>query len=175
MSARFIQWTITLAALLIALAHSYAPDLTIDGATVSLLAIAVLPWLAPLFKAIELPGGVKIEFQDLKKVEAKAKEAGLLSSAAGAGKVDRHIYAFEAVAGDDPNLALAGLGIELESKLKEIAESRNIEIPRKGIRPLIRNISRNGRKVRLNEGVNSQKCYNAIAGGGLQCLLIKNM
>ncbi len=90
------------------LAHTYAPDLTIDGTTVSLIAIAVLPWLAPLFKAIELPGGVKIEFQELVKAEVKAKEAGLLSSRPIGGKAERHIYAFEAVAGDDPNLALAG-------------------------------------------------------------------
>lgn len=60
MNVRLIQLAITFSALFVALVHTYAPDLTIDGTTVSLLAIAVLPWLAPLFKAIELPGGVKI-------------------------------------------------------------------------------------------------------------------
>jgi len=137
MSVRLIQFAITFGALLVALIHTYAPDLTIDGTTVSLLAIAVLPWLAPLFKAIELPGGVKIQFQDFINAEVKAKEAGLLSPIQDAPGMERHIYAFESVAGDDPNLALAGLRIELESKLRGIAEARGIEITRKGIRPLI--------------------------------------
>lgn len=137
MNIRLIQFAITFGALLVALVHTYAPGLTIDGTTVSLLAIAVLPWLAPLFKEIELPGGVKIQFQDFIKAEAKAKDAGLLGPAEESPRKERHIYAFESVAGDDPNLALAGLRIELESKLKEIAEARSIEVTRKGIRPLI--------------------------------------
>lgn len=61
----------------------------------------------------------------------------MLAAAEKATRKERHIYAFESVAGDDPNLALAGLRIELESKLKEIAEARSIEVARKGIRPLI--------------------------------------
>jgi len=137
MNVRLIQFVITLGALLVALIHTYVPGLTIDGTTVSLLAIAVLPWLAPLFKAIELPGGVKIQFQDFINVEAKAKDAGLLAPAQESPGKDRHIYAFESVAGNDPNLALAGLRIELESKLRKIAEARGIEVSRKGIRQLI--------------------------------------
>lgn len=137
MSVRLIQFAITFGALVVALAHTYVPELTIDGTTVSLLAIAVLPWLAPLFKAIELPGGVKIQFQDFINAEAKAKEAGLLAPTEEAPGMERHIYAFESVAGNDPNLVLTGLRIELESKLREIAEARGIEITHKGIRSLI--------------------------------------
>lgn len=137
MNVRKIQLVITIGALLVALVHTYVPGLVIDGTTVSLLAIAVLPWLAPLFKAIELPGGVKIEFQDFINVEEKAKDAGLLAPVQKSLGKDRHIYAFESVVGNDPNLALAGLRIELELKLREIAEARGIEVARKGIRPLI--------------------------------------
>lgn len=140
MNVRLIQFVITFGALLVALIHTYAPDLKIDGTTVSLLAIAVLPWLAPLFKAIELPGGVKIQFQDFINVEAKAKDAGLLAPVPEVPGKDRHIYAFESVAGNDPNLALAGLRIELESKLREIAEAKGIEVASKGIRSLIREL-----------------------------------
>jgi len=137
MNVRLIQFAITFGALLVAVVHTYAPGLTIDGTTVSLLAIAVLPWMAPLFKAIELPGGVKIQFQDFINAEAKAKDAGLLSPSHEPSGKERHIYAFESVAGDDPNLALAGLRIELESKLREIAQARSIEVTRQGIRSLI--------------------------------------
>jgi hypothetical protein len=140
MNVRLIQFVITFGALSVALIHTYAPGLTIDGTTVSLLAIAVLPWLAPLFKAIELPGGVKIQFQDFINVEAKAEDAGLLVPAQESLGKDRHIYAFESVAENDPNLALAGLRIELEAKLREIAEARGIEVTRKSIRPLIRDL-----------------------------------
>jgi hypothetical protein len=59
MSIRPIQFGITFGALSIALVHTYAPDFSIDGTIVSFIAIAVLPWLTPLFKAFEFPGGVR--------------------------------------------------------------------------------------------------------------------
>jgi hypothetical protein len=33
----------------------------------TLLIVATVPWLAPLFKSLELPGGWKVEFQELRK------------------------------------------------------------------------------------------------------------
>lgn len=157
MNVRLIQYVITLGALLVALIHTYAPDLKIDGTTVSLLAIAVLPWVAPLFKAIELPGGVKIQFQDFIIAEEKAKEAGLLSPVQESPGKDRHVYAFESVVGNDPNLALAGLRIEIESKVREIAKAKGIDVDRKGIRTLIHELknrdSLNQREVSALEGM----------------------
>lgn len=67
---------ITFAAIIIAVAHLAFPNLTIDGVTLALLVIALLPWLAPIIKSIELPGGLKIELQELK---AKIDEVGGLA------------------------------------------------------------------------------------------------
>ena len=50
-----------------ALAHIVWPELKIDAITIALLVIATLPWLAPLVKSIELPGGWKLEFAQISK------------------------------------------------------------------------------------------------------------
>jgi hypothetical protein len=66
---------ITLVALIAAVAHLLRPDLSIDGVTLGLLVLAILPWLAPFVKSLELPGGWKIEFQELKKATEEARSA----------------------------------------------------------------------------------------------------
>ena len=67
MIMRRLQYGITIAALLIALAHLIWPNLNIDAITITLLFIALVPWLSPLFKSLEFPGGWKIEFQEMKE------------------------------------------------------------------------------------------------------------
>lgn len=58
---------ITVTALLITLAHLIWPSLNIDAITVTLLFVALAPWLSSVFKSLELPGGWKIEFQEMKE------------------------------------------------------------------------------------------------------------
>lgn len=83
---------VTLGALLLALIHVLFPALAIDAVTLVLMVIAIVPWLAPLFKSLELPGGWKIEFQELQKLAAKADTAGLLSRTEAAPHTE---YAFQ--------------------------------------------------------------------------------
>ena len=52
------------------LLHVLFPGIQVDAITVSL--IAIVPCLAPLFKSIELPGGVKVEFQELEEAKRRA-------------------------------------------------------------------------------------------------------
>ncbi len=139
-----IRLVITLAAILVALAHLVFPQLVIDGITVTLLAISVLPWLASLFKSIELPGGLKVEYRELLKAEKKAEDAGLLTSSSAKPEEPRHIYAFETVVGDDANLALAGLRIEIESRLRDIANSRKLPTGGKSAGRLLRELRAQG-------------------------------
>jgi accessory gene regulator protein AgrB len=61
-----IKKRITLIALLIALIHLICPTLAIDGITLTLLLIALIPWLSPVFKSLQFPGGWKIEYQEIK-------------------------------------------------------------------------------------------------------------
>jgi hypothetical protein len=134
-----IQYIITLSALIVIIMHLKWPTLAIDGITLALIAIAIIPWLAPLFKSVELPGGWKIEFQELQKAKSDADKAGLLAPTNSVEILPR--YSFETIADDDPNLALAGLRIEIEKRLQNIAEARNIPIRKQSVGSLMRTLS----------------------------------
>jgi len=136
MKLKHLQYGITLGALLVAVAHLIWPNLTIDAITVTLLFIALVPWLAPLFKSLEFPGGWKIEFKDFEKAGVQAGKVGLLARVTVVKPQKR--YSFQIVAKEDPRLALAGLRIEIEKKLTEIAESKGLKTKKLGIGQLLR-------------------------------------
>jgi len=121
---RKIQISITIASILIIGAHVIWPSLKIDAITLTLIIVAIIPWLAPLFKSLELPGGLKFEFQELKRVEKEAKAAGLVTDEPVKAKQK---YIFMELADSNPQLALAGLRIELEKSLKALAEQHRAE------------------------------------------------
>jgi hypothetical protein len=50
-----------------ALIHLFYPNLKIDAITITLLLIALFPWLSPLFKSIEFPGGWKFKFREMRE------------------------------------------------------------------------------------------------------------
>lgn len=126
------QIFITVVALAVAIIHVVRPDITIDAITVFLLVLALLPWLIPLIRSLEFPGGWKVEFQELEKVKNEADKAGLLS------KNKSKSYSFESLLNKDPNLALAGLRIEIEKRLIQIAKLNNLNIERSSISQLLR-------------------------------------
>jgi len=136
---RRTQVFITLIALFIGIAHVVWPNIEIDAITVFLLAVALLPWLIPLIRSLEFPGGWKVEFQELEKVKDKADKAGLLSKAK--RKKTTTSYSFESVLDKDPNLALAGLRIEIEKRLVHIAKSNKLDISKAGVGQLLRLLS----------------------------------
>ena len=108
-SARWIAVGISVVATALLVAHLVWPNLTIDPFAIVLLGVAILPWLAPLFKAIELPGGLKVEFAELEKAEKLAESAGLLPPI---NETDKPVRKSEQVLSTtDPNLALASLRI----------------------------------------------------------------
>lgn len=144
MRVRFIQIVITLAASGIAILHSWFPSITIDAITVTLVGIAVLPWLGPLFKSIEIPGGVKVEFNELVAAGKKVEESGLIVEPRRARPMEEHEYAFQSVVGNDPNLALAGLRIEIESRLREMAKQRGLRWERIPLARLMHDLESKG-------------------------------
>ena len=130
---------VTVALALVALLHALFPGVKIDAVTVTLLAVAAVPWLAPLLSSLDLPG-LKISFRELQEVERKARDAGLLAQAppqAGAP-------AYMAVADQDPNLAMAGLRIEIERRLRGIAASRGIDASRTSAGRLASQLAQHG-------------------------------
>lgn len=85
------------------------------------LALALLsPWarmIPHILESAELPGGFKFVFR---KIAAEAEAAGLLAEPPlSAQRSGRPIY--EIIYNDDPLLALAGLRIALEKRLKDMA------------------------------------------------------
>jgi hypothetical protein len=135
MSITLLQYLISFVSVLFILLHMIFPKITIDSITLGLIVIAVLPWMAPLFKVVELPGGLKVEFQKLLSAEKKADDLGLLSNI----KDDKKIHEYESkfIERKDPNLALAGLRIEIEHKLREVAGKSNISFDGGAIQRLV--------------------------------------
>lgn len=121
---KLLRAGISIAAVIIAIGHILWPSVAIDAITLTLLAIALIPWLGPLFKSVELPGGLKVEFRELERVRAEAENVGLIQREALPSPAAA--YPFESVASEDPNLALAGLRIEIERRLKRLAEARHL-------------------------------------------------
>lgn len=128
---------ISVVAGLFLLAHLFVPRVELDPIAIILLVLVIAPWLAPILKSVELPGGVKIEFKDLEKIRENAAEAGLLKMPL--EKKEEPTYV--SVAEQDPNLALAGLRIEIERRLRAMAKAYGINIERKSIRQILRQLS----------------------------------
>lgn len=135
-----LKQCISLGALAFALLHMLFPKLGIDFVTLTLLLAAVSPWLAPLVKSLELPGGVKVEFQDFERAKKRAEAAGLLAPTK-EGR-DESKYSFQVIADMDPNLALAGLRIEIEKRLVELAQKQGIGTKMQGIGRLLHELGK---------------------------------
>lgn len=134
-------------ALLLALAHAAWPGLGIDGITLGLLALSATPWLIPLVRLwknvdLELPGGVKVRLEDFRALEEQAARANLVKPEV-AKADDASLPLYLTIAEEDPNLALAGLRIEIERRLVGIAEGAGIDARRRrGIGDLMHQLVR---------------------------------
>jgi hypothetical protein len=113
----------------------------ISAVALGLIVLALSPWLIRFLKTLEMPG-VKLEFREqLEKVTERAEDAGLLA------EPDRAVEArptYESVYNTDPTLALAGLRIELERRLGELAAISGLTAPRRSIGHLIRILNEAG-------------------------------
>ena len=134
---------LSLLALGAAVVHALFPEIVVDGVTVALLAIAVAPWLGVFFKSLELPGGLKIQYHDLKQVEDRAREAGLIKDTAPEVKTEESAV-YERIAAEDPNLALVGLRIELEKALVLLGANHGVSGDRKSIRWIATELTKDG-------------------------------
>ena len=130
-----LQITISVVAIALAVAHMVWPAIKVDSITIVLMVISVLPWLAPVIKSLELPGGYKIEFQEVQDAKQKADKAGLLDSTPKSGEPDP---LYMQIAEQDPNLALAGLRIEIEKRLLRILKANDISTQRLSVGKMLK-------------------------------------
>ena len=110
--------------LTIAVLHSIFPQITIDAITISLIILAFLPWIPSLIKEISLPGGTKITLRDLKKPSDNIiKESKIVNIEP---KIDekqsKRQKQLENIISEKPNLALVYVRIEIEKKIRDLAE-----------------------------------------------------
>lgn len=136
----FFQWAISIIALLVALVHAFVPYIVIDAVTALLLGIATIPWLGILFKSVALPGGLKIEYRDLQDAEEKARASGLLEHV----PVTNPKPLYVEIAIQDPNLALAGLRIELQKEVASLASKHGIDSEKKSLNQLAHELTKSG-------------------------------
>ena len=139
---RKTQIFITVSAILVGLIHLFFPNLKIDAIFITLIIIAIIPWLEPLLKSVELPGGLKVEFQDFKKLEEEAIKAGLIKSDEKSEikeitKTNSETFSFIEIAEQNEELALVGFRIEIEKRLRSLADKYSIESNRYSVTRLI--------------------------------------
>lgn len=131
-----IQLSISAFALVCAGAHLLLPEFSFDGMAITLLVLAASPWLLRLLKSVELPGGFKVEFRDLQETERRAENVGLLDEIPDPATLQD--YSFQVVAREDPNLALAGLRIEIEKRLVRLSQRTENGTTKMGVGKLLR-------------------------------------
>jgi hypothetical protein len=138
----FLYIAISIVALTLMILHILFPAIQIDAIALMLFALAISPWLIGIFRSLELPGGIKIEFkEEFKKIEDRAEQAGLLRSQKKGKKVE---FTFQYLTDDDPRLALAGLRIEIEQRLRRLAIENRIPVQGRGVKTLLGELSKKG-------------------------------
>jgi hypothetical protein len=138
---------ISIVCMILVLGHVVFPGVEIDLVTVVLLMLGIVPWLAPVIKSLELPGGFKIELQDVKSATEKVAGPELAALPAPEDAEARRHVAEEAdsslprqVGEHDPNLALVGLRIEVEKRLAQMAKAAGIHVTRRSASWLLREL-----------------------------------
>lgn len=122
MGNRWIKFVFTIIAVAIAAVRIYWPELKVDGTTLGLLILAGLPWFQSLIKSAEIPGVGKIEFQDVQAAGEKiVKDSSYISS----DNIPEPSYL--SVADTDPNMALVGLRIEIEKRIRALAQRYDLK------------------------------------------------
>jgi len=138
-----LKIAISVCALLVIAARIVWPGIRLDAVTLGLVTIGVLPWFSALIKSAEFPGGWKIEFQDVQTAGAKVTNAA--PPALPSAEMPRPSYLD--VSDRDPNLALVGLRIEIEKRLRALAEKYQI----RGTRSMLQMFDELRRRGVLND------------------------
>ena len=125
--------------------HRIFPDYVLDNTSLYLALLAVLPWVLPLIpkyiKSFKLPGGFEVELNGEKIDEAvKALQAVQPKEEKKEAKIPEMITNSlppkpKIISGgigiipplfDDANLSLIDLGIEIEKRVKNLAEKKGV-------------------------------------------------
>ncbi len=123
----WLKASISVVAFSLLLLRILLPDLKVDSITLGLLIVGILPWLSNLIESAKFPGGWEVKFRDLEN--AGREITGTISPSTLAPTTappEEPSPSYLKIASDDPNLALVGLRIEIETRLRELAEAYGI-------------------------------------------------
>jgi hypothetical protein len=165
MNSEKLKYLISIGALFLLVLHVFWPSLGIDITAIALLCIAALPFSGALLKALassgvknlELPGGIKIELAEVKAATdkvirgwanielpmMKASVTGTVTQAEPPEEnipVEDPIAIIREVANTDSNLSLVAFRIEIEKRIREIAENFHIKSHKTSLGKLIREL-----------------------------------
>jgi hypothetical protein len=138
---RLLKAIVTVGAVSAFATHLILPNLKIDAVSFGFLLLALLPWLSPLIKSAKLPGGFEIEFQDVKNAADKVAAGEPAAAAMGTAAVQEPSYL--TIAEQDPRLGLILLRIEIEKRLRAIADK--VDLPKaRSISQMLRELEGHG-------------------------------
>ena len=135
-SINWLKGIISFAAVGVIAIRIYYPDLKIDAITLGLIVVAILPWLSELIESAKFPGGWEVKFRDVRAAGAKVTSSS--PEAEAAPLPDQPSYV--TVASHDPNLALVGLRIEIEKRIREFARLHQLD-ERRSLSQLLRELA----------------------------------
>lgn len=119
----WLKLTISIIGLGLIAARLIWPHINIDAIILGLLAVAILPWLSSLIESAKFPGGWEVKFRD---VQAAGQKVTAESPASEMKALDRPAP-YLSVSEQDPNLALVGLRIQIEERLRALAERYDVK------------------------------------------------
>ncbi len=123
----WLKVCITVIAFFLLLLRIFWPELKIDSVTLGLFVVGILPWLSNLIESAKLPGGWEVKFWDLDAAGREiTKSVSPSTLAPTTAPPEEPSPSYLKIASDDPNLALVGLRIEIETRLREMAETFGI-------------------------------------------------
>ena len=114
-STTWLKVSLSIAAIGAIIMRLIWPDMKIDIVTLGLVIVAALPWLSAILESAKFPGGWEVKFRDVQKAAAQ------VTGTAESQTVTHPEPAYLAIAAQDPNLALVGLRIEIEKRLRDLA------------------------------------------------------
>ena len=133
-----VALSIIITALFVALAilHVVFPKASIDSTFIILIIFALMPWLIPYIKTLEISGIGKVELIDREtqvKMQEKIQNLNLEAVEVDNLTAQRIDGSLDDIVQGDPKLALVSLRIELEKTLRAIAEKNNVQFYRCGL------------------------------------------
>ena len=134
------------ASALIAL-HILSPSSHVDGVTVALVAVLILPWVGSFVKNLEVSAtGAKIQYHDLQRAGLQVTAPLADDQAPPPPEQREETPTCLQVRSADANLALVGLRIEIEKRINELAQLAHIPFARRvtSLNALVRELQSRG-------------------------------